>query len=97
MKEERKIIDDAREFDITHSVVSRLWIALQTRVQYSRRKLGWRPLSTTPENDPTIILTSKSNRRVTADQMASKCYADTLILLSRKTFSRHLRQTGLYA
>ncbi|GFX48116.1 transposable element Tcb1 transposase [Trichonephila clavipes] len=42
IKEERKIIDVAREFDIAHSVVSRQWKSFKTTGMRSRRDGGGR-------------------------------------------------------
>ncbi|GFS57488.1 transposable element Tcb2 transposase [Trichonephila clavipes] len=64
----RKITDVAREFDIAHSVVSRLWKSFKTTGMCSRRHGGGRVRSTTPAEDRYIILSAKRNRRTTAQQ-----------------------------
>ncbi|GFT89200.1 transposable element Tcb1 transposase [Trichonephila clavipes] len=46
-----KITDVAREFDIAHSVVSRLWKSFKTTGMCSRRHGGGRVRSTTPTED----------------------------------------------
>ncbi|GFS95802.1 hypothetical protein TNCV_2258841 [Trichonephila clavipes] len=51
IEEGRKITDVAREFDIAHSVVSRLWKSFKTSVMCSRRHGGGRVRSTTPAED----------------------------------------------
>ncbi|GFW41607.1 hypothetical protein TNCV_4035241 [Trichonephila clavipes] len=56
IEEERKITDVAREFDIAHSVVSRLWKSFKTTGMYSRRHGGGRVRSTTPAEDRYIVL-----------------------------------------
>ncbi|GFX87886.1 hypothetical protein TNCV_4373511 [Trichonephila clavipes] len=66
IEEWRKITDVAREFDITHSVVSRLWKSFKTTGMCSRRHGGGRVRSTTPAEDRYIVLSAKSNRRTTA-------------------------------
>ncbi|GFV77506.1 transposable element Tcb2 transposase [Trichonephila clavipes] len=48
IEEGRKITDVAREFDIAHSVVSRLWKSFKTTGMCSRRHGGGRVRSTTP-------------------------------------------------
>ncbi|GFY12626.1 transposable element Tcb2 transposase [Trichonephila clavipes] len=63
-----KITDVAREFDITHSVVSRLWKSFKTTGMCSRRHGGGRVRSTTPAEDRYIVLSAKRNRRTTAQQ-----------------------------
>ncbi|GFU76626.1 transposable element Tcb1 transposase [Trichonephila clavipes] len=66
--EGRKITDVAREFDIAHSVVSRLWKSFKTPGMCSRRHGGGRVRSTTPAEDSYIVLSAKRNRRTTAQQ-----------------------------
>ncbi|GFV92269.1 transposable element Tcb2 transposase [Trichonephila clavipes] len=68
IEEGRKITDVAREFDIAHSVVSRLWNSFKTTVMCSRRHGGGRVRSTTPAEDRYIVLSAKRNRRTTAQQ-----------------------------
>ncbi|GFW99320.1 transposable element Tc1 transposase [Trichonephila clavipes] len=67
IEEVRKIRDVAREFDIAHSVVSRLWKSFKTTGMCSRRHGGGRVRSTTPaEDNRYIVLSAKRNRRTTA-------------------------------
>ncbi|GFW48350.1 transposable element Tcb2 transposase [Trichonephila clavipes] len=68
IEEGRKITDVAREFDIAHSVVSRLWKSFKTTGMSSRRHGGGRVRSTTPAEDRCIVLSAKRNRRTTAQQ-----------------------------
>ncbi|GFW31959.1 transposable element Tcb2 transposase [Trichonephila clavipes] len=68
IEEGRKITDVAREFDIAHSVVSRLWKSFKTTGMCSRRHGGGRVRSTTPAEDRYIVLSAKRNRRTTAQQ-----------------------------
>ncbi|GFU72687.1 transposable element Tcb1 transposase [Trichonephila clavipes] len=68
IEEGRKITNVAREFDIAHSVVSRLWKSFKTTGIYSRRHGGGRVRSTTPAEDRYIVLSAKRNRRTTAQQ-----------------------------
>ncbi|GFV72773.1 HTH_Tnp_Tc3_2 domain-containing protein [Trichonephila clavipes] len=95
--EERKITDVAREVDIAHSVVSRLWKSFKTTGMCSRRHGGGRVRSTTPAEDRYIVLSAKRNRRTTAQQVASQFLAASGKQISRKTVSRRLRGGGLYA
>ncbi|GFU69342.1 uncharacterized protein TNCV_3210061 [Trichonephila clavipes] len=67
IEEGRKITDVAREFDIAHSVVLRLWKTFKTIGMRSRRHGGGRVRSTTPAEDRYIVLSAK-NRRTTAQQ-----------------------------
>ncbi|GFT29617.1 transposable element Tcb2 transposase [Trichonephila clavipes] len=68
IEEGRKITDVAREFDIAHSVVSRLWKSFKTTGMCSRRHGGGRVRSTTPAEDRYIVLSAKRNKRTTAQQ-----------------------------
>ncbi|GFX31941.1 transposable element Tcb2 transposase [Trichonephila clavipes] len=68
IEEGRKITDVAREFEIAHSVVSRLWKSFKTTEMCSRRHGGGRVRSTTPAEDRYIVLSAKRNRRTTAQQ-----------------------------
>ncbi|GFV21692.1 tyrosine-protein phosphatase 10D [Trichonephila clavipes] len=68
IEEGRKITDVAREFDIAHSVVSRLWKSFKTTGMCSRRHGGGRVRSTTPAEDRYIVLSAKRYRRTTAQQ-----------------------------
>ncbi|GFV59559.1 transposable element Tcb2 transposase [Trichonephila clavipes] len=69
IEEGRKITDVAREFDISHSVVSRLLKSFKTTGMCSRRHGGGRVRSTTPAEDRYIVLSAKRNRRTTAQQV----------------------------
>ncbi|GFU13885.1 transposable element Tcb2 transposase [Trichonephila clavipes] len=97
IEERRKITDVAREFDIAHSVVSRLWKSFNTTGMCSRRHGGGRVRSTTPAEDRYIVLSAKRNRRTTAQQVANQFLAASGKQISRKTVARRLREGGLYA
>ncbi|GFV87273.1 transposable element Tcb2 transposase [Trichonephila clavipes] len=71
IEEGRKTTDVAREFDIAHSVVSRLWKSFKTTGMCSRRHGGGRVRSRTPAEDRYIVLLAKRNRRITAQQHRS--------------------------
>ncbi|GFU60883.1 transcription factor Sox-6 [Trichonephila clavipes] len=97
IEEGRKITDVAREFDITHSVVSRLWKSIKTTGMCSRRHGGGRVRSTTPAEDRYIVLSPKRNRRTTAQQVANQFLAASGKQISRKTVARRLREGELNA
>ncbi|GFW14588.1 uncharacterized protein TNCV_2359121 [Trichonephila clavipes] len=59
IEEGRKITDVAREFDIAHSAVSRLWKSFKTTEMCSRRHGGGHVRSTTPAEDSYIVLSAK--------------------------------------
>ncbi|GFV39006.1 hypothetical protein TNCV_965721 [Trichonephila clavipes] len=84
IEEGRKITDVAREFDIAHSVVSRLWKSFKTTGMCSRRHGGGRVRSTTPAEDRYIVLSAKRNRRTTAQQVANQFLAASGKQISRK-------------
>ncbi|GFV57498.1 transposable element Tcb2 transposase [Trichonephila clavipes] len=97
IEEGRKITDVTREFDIAHSVVSRLWKSFKTTGMCSRRHGGGRVRFTTPTEDRYIVLSAKMNRRTTAQQVANQFLAASEKQISRKTVARRLRGGGLYA
>ncbi|GFX88764.1 transposable element Tcb2 transposase [Trichonephila clavipes] len=94
IEEGRKITDVAREFDIAHSVVSRLWKSFKPTGMCSRRHGGGRV--TTLAEDRYIVLSAKRNRRTTAQQVANQFLAASKKQISRKTVARRLRGGGLY-
>ncbi|GFX00961.1 transposable element Tcb2 transposase [Trichonephila clavipes] len=97
IEEGRKITDVAREFDIAHSVVSRLLKSFKTTGMYSRRHgevvLEVRRLQKTDISS----YQQKRNRRTTAQQVANKFLAASGKQIFRKTVARRLRGGGLYA
>ncbi|GFU32159.1 transposable element Tcb2 transposase [Trichonephila clavipes] len=97
IEEGRKTTDVARELDIAHSVVSRLWKSFKTTGMCSRRHEGGRVRSTTPAEDRYIVLSAKRNRSTTAQQVANQFLAASGKQISRKTVARRLRGGGLYA
>ncbi|GFW02348.1 transposable element Tcb2 transposase [Trichonephila clavipes] len=97
IEEGRKITDVAREFDIAHSFVSRLWKSFKTTGVCSRRHGRGRVRSTTPAEDRYIVLSAKRNRRTTAQQVANQFLAASGKQISRKTDASRLRGGGLYA
>ncbi|GFT80821.1 transposable element Tcb1 transposase [Trichonephila clavipes] len=97
IEEWRKITNVAREFDIAHSVVSRLWKSFKTTGMCSRRHGGGRVRSTRPAEDRYIVLSAKRDRRTTAQQVANQFLAVSGKQISRKTVARRLRGRGLYA
>ncbi|GFY13928.1 uncharacterized protein TNCV_1295891 [Trichonephila clavipes] len=56
IEEGRKMTHVAREFDIAHSVVSRLWKSFKTTGMCCRRHGGGHVRSTTPAEDRYIVL-----------------------------------------
>ncbi|GFV31341.1 transposable element Tcb1 transposase [Trichonephila clavipes] len=97
IEEGRKITDVARESDIAHSVVSRLWKSFKTTGMCSRRHGGGRVRSTTPEKDRYIVLSAKRNCRTTVQQVANQFLAASGKQISRKTVARRSRGGGLHA
>ncbi|GFT02551.1 transposable element Tcb2 transposase [Trichonephila clavipes] len=97
IEEGRKITDVAREFDIAHSVVSRLWKSFKTTGMCSRRHgevvLEVRRLQKTDISS----YQQKRNRRTSAQQVANQFLAASGKQISRNTVARRLRGGGLYA
>ncbi|GFV59741.1 hypothetical protein TNCV_1908121 [Trichonephila clavipes] len=96
IEEGRKITDVAREFDIAHSVVSRLWKSFKTTGMCSRQHRGGRVRSTMPAE----VLSSYQQKGTGAPQL-SRWQISFLLppgeQISRKTVARRLRGGGLYA
>ncbi|GFU13767.1 HTH_Tnp_Tc3_2 domain-containing protein [Trichonephila clavipes] len=100
IEEGRKIADGAREFDIAHSVVSRLWKSFKTTGMCSRRHGEGRVRSTTPAEDRYIVLSAKKKKKKrgkTAQHVVNQFLAASGKQISRKTVARRLRGCGLYA
>ncbi|GFU62551.1 hypothetical protein TNCV_1313871 [Trichonephila clavipes] len=91
IEEGQKITDVAREFDIAHSVVSRLWKSFKITVMCSRRHgevvLEVRRLQKTDISS----YQQKRNRRTTAQQVENQFLAASGKQISRKTVARRLR------
>ncbi|GFY06474.1 hypothetical protein TNCV_412241 [Trichonephila clavipes] len=88
IEEGRKITDVAREFDIAHSVVSRLWKSFKTTGMCNKTRLwdGDRVRSTTPAEDRYIVLSAKGTG---APQLKSGSQI-TFIAASRKQIAEKL-------
>ncbi|GFV13358.1 hypothetical protein TNCV_3615591 [Trichonephila clavipes] len=74
IEEGRKITDVAREFDIAHSVVSRLWKSFKTTGMCSRRH-GEVVLEVRRLQKTDISSYQQRNRRTTAQQVANQFLA----------------------
>ncbi|GFV08007.1 uncharacterized protein TNCV_3196761 [Trichonephila clavipes] len=97
MEEGRKITDVAREFDIAHSVVSRLCKSFKTIGMCNRRHGGGRVRSTMPAEDRYIVLSAKGTG---APQLSRWQISFLLPQESRspeKLLPDALRGGGLYA
>ncbi|GFV40220.1 hypothetical protein TNCV_3823201 [Trichonephila clavipes] len=95
--EGRKITNVAREFDIAHSVVSRLWKSFKTTGMCSRRH-GEVVLEVRRLQKTDISSYQQRNRRTPAHQVANQFLAASGKQISRKTVARPLRgRGGLYA
>ncbi|GFU99205.1 hypothetical protein TNCV_2347131 [Trichonephila clavipes] len=97
IEEGRKITDVAREFDIAHSVVSRLWKSFKTTGMCSRRHGGGRVRSTTPAEDEIYRPISKGTGAPQLSRWQNQFLAASGKQISRKTVARRLRGGGLYA
>ncbi|GFW26119.1 transposable element Tcb1 transposase [Trichonephila clavipes] len=106
IEEGRKITDVARDFDIAHSVVSRLWKSFKTTGMCSRRHGRGRVRSTTPAEDRYIVLSACFKKGTGTPQLRFKYLYEWVSnqflaasgkQISRKTVARRLRGGGLYA
>ncbi|GFV32579.1 transposable element Tcb1 transposase [Trichonephila clavipes] len=85
IEEERKITDVAREFDIAHNVVSRLWKSFKTTGMCSRRHGGGRVRST---------MQKTASYQQQGGKSVSCCLRKADL---PKNVARRLRGEGLYA
>ncbi|GFS69188.1 HTH_Tnp_Tc3_2 domain-containing protein [Trichonephila clavipes] len=70
LKEGRSVTSVAAEFEIDHSIVSRLWRQFQTAGTAIRGFSSVRPPGTIPADDRYIVLQARRNRRQTAGEIA---------------------------
>ncbi|GFS68187.1 transposable element Tc3 transposase [Trichonephila clavipes] len=70
LEEGRSVTSVATEFEIAHSIVSRLWRQFQTTGTAIRGFSSGRPRGTTPADDRYIVLQARRNRRQTAGEIA---------------------------
>ncbi|GFV14815.1 hypothetical protein TNCV_4716431 [Trichonephila clavipes] len=85
IEEGRKITDVAREFDIAHSVVSRLWKSFKTTECVVDSARGRSCRSTTPAEDRYIVLSAKKEQaHHKAQQVANQFLAASGKQISRK-------------
>ncbi|GFW60515.1 transposable element Tcb2 transposase [Trichonephila clavipes] len=68
LEEGRSGTSVAAEFEIAHSIVSRLWRQFQTTGTAIRGFSSGRPRGTTPADDRYIVLQARRNRRQTAEK-----------------------------
>ncbi|GFU65359.1 transposable element Tcb1 transposase [Trichonephila clavipes] len=91
IEEGRKITDVAREFDIAHSVISRLWKSIKTTGMCSRRHGRGRVRSATPAEDKYIVLSAKRKQAHHSSAGGKSVLAASGKQISRKTVARRLR------
>ncbi|GFX96930.1 transposable element Tcb2 transposase [Trichonephila clavipes] len=70
LEEGRSVTSGAAEFEIAHSIVSRLWRQFQTTGTAIWGFSSGRPRETTPADDRYIVLQERRNRRQTAGEIA---------------------------
>ncbi|GFT50207.1 transposable element Tc1 transposase [Trichonephila clavipes] len=69
LEEGRSVTSVAAEFEIAHSIVSRLWRQFQTTGTAIRGFSSGRPRGITPADDRYIVLQAKRNRRQTKTRL----------------------------
>ncbi|GFV39222.1 transposable element Tcb1 transposase [Trichonephila clavipes] len=90
LEEGRSVTSVAAEFEIAHSIVSRLWRQFQTTGTAIRGFSSGRPRGTTPADDRYIVLQARRNRRQTAGEIARHTTQATGRPISRFTVVRRL-------
>ncbi|GFX37727.1 transposable element Tc3 transposase [Trichonephila clavipes] len=97
LEEGRSVTSVAAEFEIAHSIVSRLWRQFLTTGTAIRGFSSGRPRGTTPAYDRYIVLQARRNRRQTAGEIARHTTQATGRPISRFTVARRLHGGGLFA
>ncbi|GFU40809.1 transposable element Tc1 transposase [Trichonephila clavipes] len=97
LDEGRSVTSVASEFEIAHSIVSRLWRQFQTTGTAIRGFSSGHPRRTTPADDRHIVLQARRNRRQTAGEIARHTTQATGRPISRFTVARRLYGDGLFA
>ncbi|GFU53533.1 transposable element Tcb2 transposase [Trichonephila clavipes] len=97
LEEGRSVTSVAAEFEIAHSIVSRLWRQFQTTGTAIRGFSSGRPRGTTPAHDRYIVLQARRNRRQTAEEIARHTTQAIGRPISRFTVARRLHGGGLFA
>ncbi|GFV84736.1 transposable element Tc3 transposase [Trichonephila clavipes] len=90
LEEGRSVTSVAAEFEIAHSIVSRLWRQFQTTGTAIRGLSFGSPRGTTPADDWYIVLQARRNRRQTAGEIARHTTQATGRPISRFTVARRL-------
>ncbi|GFW18420.1 transposable element Tcb2 transposase [Trichonephila clavipes] len=91
----RSVTSVAAEFEIAHSIVSRLWRQFQTTGTAIRGFSSGRPRGTA--DDRYIVLQARRNRRQRAGEIARHTTQATGRPISRFTVARRLHGGGLFA
>ncbi|GFW86737.1 transposable element Tcb1 transposase [Trichonephila clavipes] len=97
LEEGRSVTSVATEFEIAHSIVSRLWREFQTTGTAIRGFSSGRPRGTTTADDRYIVLQARRNRRQRAGEIARYTTQATGRPISRFTVARRLQGGGLFA
>ncbi|GFT58307.1 HTH_Tnp_Tc3_2 domain-containing protein [Trichonephila clavipes] len=89
--------DAARRFNVSHSVVRRLWNQYQSEASVPRRHILGRPQATTPAGNRFIALSAQRRRRISGPQLVT----DHLVASERKIYActvrMRLHNAGMYA
>ncbi|GFU57198.1 transposable element Tc1 transposase [Trichonephila clavipes] len=93
----RSVTSVVAEFEIVHSIVSRIWKQFQTTGTAIRGFSSGRPRGTTPEDHRYNILQARSYRRQTAEEIARHTTQATGRPISRFTVAKRLHGGGLFA
>ncbi|GFT55094.1 transposable element Tcb2 transposase [Trichonephila clavipes] len=94
LEEGRSVTSMAAEFEIAHSIVSRLWRQFQTTGTAIREFSSGRPRGTTPADDRYIVLQARRNRREKSLDTRHRRLDDRYRVLN---VARRLHGGGLFA
>ncbi|GFX83253.1 uncharacterized protein TNCV_4988471 [Trichonephila clavipes] len=89
--------DAARRFNVSRSVVQRLWDQYQSEDSVSRRPVPGRPRATTPAEDRFLALSARRRRATTVPQLVADHFQASGRRISATTVRNRLHNAGLYA
>ncbi|GFU92936.1 HTH_Tnp_Tc3_2 domain-containing protein [Trichonephila clavipes] len=89
--------DAARRFNVSRSVVQRLWDQYQSEDSVSRRPVPGRPRATTPAEDRFLAISTRRRRTTTVPQLVADHFQASGRRISATAVRNRLHNAGLYA
>ena len=85
------------QFNVSHTVIGRLWTRYQQTNSVQRRQKSGRPKSTTAHEDRQTALLAKRNRMSSAATLNREFRAASGVRISTQTVRNRLHASGLHA